>query len=119
MISLPDYKIRQKIYESNNSMVLRARKENADNDVVIKILKEEYPDPERIMRFKKEYENLKEINLDGIIKVYSIEKFSNRWALITEDFGAESLKKIMQVSRLSITDFLKLSVSVTDTMCQL
>ena len=118
MISLPGYKIRQKIYESGTSIVLRARKENADTDVVIKILKEEYPDPERIMRFKKEYENLKEINLDGIIKVYSIEKFNNRWALITEDFGAESLKIIMQLRELSIIDFLKLSVSVTETMCQ-
>lgn len=119
MISLPGYKIRQKIYESNNSMVFRASKENSDKNVVIKILKEEYPDPEKIMRFKKEYENLKEINLDGIIKVYSIEKFSNRWALVSEDFGAESLKNIMQVSKLSVLDFLKLSVSVTDTMCQL
>jgi predicted ATPase/signal transduction histidine kinase len=119
MRCLPGYKIRQKIYESNNSMVFRATKENTDKDVVIKILKEEYPDPERIMRFKKEYENLKEINLDGIIKVYCIEKISKRWALITEDFGAESLRKIMQINKLSILDFLKLSVSVTDTMCQL
>lgn len=119
MIFLPGYKIRQKIYESNNSMVFRATKENEDKNVVIKILKEEYPDPERIMRFKKEYENLKGINLDGIIKVYSIENFSNRWALVTEDFGAESLKETIAINKLSIHDFLKLSVSVSDTLCQL
>ena len=119
MISFPGYRITEKLFESNNSYVLRAIEENSQLPVVIKVLKGEYPNPERIVRFKREFEILKDLNLDGVIKAYRIENHNNNWAIITEDFGGESLKKILNRRRLSLKEFLKLSIRTTEILGQL
>ena len=119
MISLPGYQIKEKLFESNNSFVFRAFKEDIKLPVIIKVLKGEYPSPERIVRFKREFEILKSLTLEGTIKVYSLESFDNTCAIIMEDFGAESLKKILEKRRLTLTEFLKLSICISEILGQL
>jgi serine/threonine protein kinase len=49
MLMQAGYHINEKLYESHNSQVYRAVRE-ADNDpVVLKMLREAYPSPERIV----------------------------------------------------------------------
>jgi len=116
MISFPGYRIKEKIFESYNSYVFRAIQEDSLLPVVIKVLKGEYPNPERIVRFKREFEILKSLNLDGVIKAYGIDSYNNNWAIITEDFGAESIKKILEKRRLSLKEFLKLSIRISEIL---
>ncbi len=48
MTEILSYQIDELIHESSNSLVYRARREVDDQPVVLKMLKEAYPSPERI-----------------------------------------------------------------------
>jgi predicted ATPase/GAF domain-containing protein len=119
MISFPGYQIEEKLYESYNSYVFRALQVESNLPVVIKVLKGEYPDPERIVRFKREYEILKNLTLDGTIKAYSLENYNKSCAIIMEDFGAESIKKILEKRKLDLNELLKNAIYLSDILGQL
>jgi predicted ATPase/serine phosphatase RsbU (regulator of sigma subunit)/tRNA A-37 threonylcarbamoyl transferase component Bud32 len=119
MISFPGYQIKEKLFESNNSFVFRAQKVEPKLPVVIKVLKGEYPDPERIVRFKREFEILKSLSIDGIIKAHSLDNYNKSWAIILEDFGAESIKKILDKRRLNVYEFLRIAISLSEILGQL
>ncbi|MGC1390925.1 MAG: AAA family ATPase [Bacteroidales bacterium] len=119
MISIPGYQIKEIIFESSNSFVFRALKEDCEIPVVIKLLKGEYPEPERIVRFRREYETLKGIDIKGVIKVHGFESFKNSYAIIMEDFGADSLMRVLERERLTLYEFLKLTISINEILSQL
>lgn len=119
MISFPGYQVNEIIFESNNSVVFRAVHEVTQLPVVIKVLKGEYPDPEKIVRFKREYEILKELNLEGTVKAYSLENYNNSCAIIMEDFGAESMRNILNKRKLNLNEFFKISIKITEILSQL
>jgi len=119
MILIPGYQIKEKLYESYNSLVFRAFQEEKELPVIIKVLKGEYPNPERIVRFKREYELLIGLNLEGTIKAYSLESFNNSYAILMEDFGAEALNKLLGKRKLTLNEFLNLSIKITEILGQL
>src|SRR4030042_777449 len=119
MMVIPEYQVKEKLYESYNSYIYRAFHEETKLHVIIKVLKGEYPNPERIVRFKREYEILKGINLEGVIKAYSLEKYNNSYAFIMEDFHAESIKNILEKRKLNLNEFFKLSIKITEILGQL
>ncbi|MBG0861262.1 MAG: AAA family ATPase [Bacteroidales bacterium] len=120
MISFPGYQVKEKLNESFNSFVFRAVHNVTGKPVVIKVLKGEYPDPERIISFKREYEVLKNLTQErAAIKVISLESYNNSFAIIMEDFGGESIKKILDKRRLTLNEFLQLSISITEILEQL
>ena len=87
MITLAGYHIAEKLYESGNSLVYRARREADDQPVVLKMLKDAYPSPERIAWFRREYDVTRSLDLAGVVDVYSLESDQNRWIIVLEDFG--------------------------------
>jgi hypothetical protein len=56
------------------------------------MLKQDYPTPAELSRYRQEYEITHDLDLAGVIKVYCIEKYQNTLVIILEDFGGESLK---------------------------
>ena len=108
MISFPGYQVKDRLYESQNLYVFRAYDEVRNCPVIVKTLKGEFPKPETIARFKREYEILRDLNIDGVVKVYSLEKHNKSFAIIMEDFGAESLEKILKVRKINLAKFLNL-----------
>ena len=119
MISLQDFQIIEKLYESYNSYVFRALQKDPNLPVIIKLLKGEYPNPERIVRLIREYEIMKGIDLKGTVRAYNLEFYKNSCAIIMEDFGGESIKKILEKKRLTLKEFLTLSIRITDILAQL
>ena len=91
-----DYEIIQKIYESANSIVYRAILKADNQPIILKILKENYPTPSELTRYKQEYEVTRSLNSDGIIKAYDLQRYENSLVMFLEDFGGESLKLLMQ-----------------------
>ncbi|MCK4345887.1 MAG: serine/threonine protein kinase, partial [Bacteroidales bacterium] len=116
MIPISGYQTKEKLYESNNSYVYRSYHEENKRSVIIKILKGEYPSPERIARFKREYEIFRDLKLDGVVKTYNLEKYNNSFAIIMEDFGAESLEKILEKRKLNLNEFLDLAIKVSEIL---
>jgi len=92
MINIPNYQIGNPIYQSANSTVYRGVRKHDHQPVILKVLKEDYPTPEELTRYRQEYEITKSLNLDNVIKTYSIEKYKNTLIIVLEDFGGDSLK---------------------------
>ncbi len=92
MITIPGYKIISELYESAGSFVYRGRREGEEQPVILKALKAEYPTPEEIARYKLEYEITRNLNLEGSVRAYGLEKYRNSLVMVLEDFGGESLK---------------------------
>ena len=120
MINIRGYRVLSEIYESQRSIVVRAVKEQDNLPVVIKVLREEYPSPEEILKFQHEFEI---VNLlkdhPGVIRGYSLEPCEHSLALILEDFGAESLKQLLRQRRFSLEETLDIGARVAAGLSQI
>ena len=110
---LSDYELNNKLYESNLSIVYRAKRKTDKQSVIVKILNEEYPSKEQLIRFNYEYEILKSFNTESVVKAYSLEKYGNSAAIVEEDFGGSPLN-IYNWQSLNLADILKLFIKITD-----
>ncbi|MCP4671533.1 MAG: protein kinase, partial [Desulfobacula sp.] len=117
MENIADYIIQKKIYETEHSLVYQAQKENWDKTFIIKAIKAENPSASELARFKQEYELIKSIELDGVIKVFDIIRHGNGFALVLEDFNGTSIKNILNKNgKLDIITFLKIAIPLSQTI---
>ncbi|MBF0276109.1 MAG: hypothetical protein HQK84_12835, partial [Nitrospinae bacterium] len=85
------YEIKEKLYESQRTIVFRAIRKEDYRPVILKVLKHERPTPEEITRFKLEFELTLSLQVEGVINVYSLEKQGNSLAIVMEDIDGEPL----------------------------
>jgi predicted ATPase/GAF domain-containing protein/tRNA A-37 threonylcarbamoyl transferase component Bud32 len=129
MITLPGVDIQSKIYESSTSLVYRGIRVQggqahsfADTArVVIKLLKQDYPSPRELTRYRQEYAITRALNVEGVIKAYSQQDYQRSLVILLEDFGGESLEYwIRQRSEafcpMPVSTFLPLAIKVTDIL---
>ena len=107
------------IYESENSLVYRGILQQENQPIIVKILKENYPTPQELARYRTEYKITKSLNLSGCIKAYDLQPYQNTLAMFLEDFGGESLKIWMQQQKFSIAEFLRIAIATADSLQQI
>ncbi|WP_445627610.1 serine/threonine protein kinase [Nostoc sp. DSM 114167] len=112
-----DYQISQKIYESANSLVYRAILKPDNQPVILKILKENYPTPSELTRYKQEYEVTRSLNTEGVIKAYDLQRYKNSLIMFLEDFGGESLKLLIANQRqFTLKEFISIAIKITESL---
>ncbi|MEG4328437.1 AAA family ATPase, partial [Microcoleus sp. herbarium5] len=117
MMAIPGVAVLALIYESSTSLVYRGHNEQNNQPVIIKLIKEDYPTPEELNRYKREYEITANLSLlDGVVKVYKLQQVRNSLAMILEDFGGESLKIFMASQKFTILGFLTTAIKVAETL---
>ncbi|PQJ95796.1 serine/threonine protein kinase [Chromatium okenii] len=119
MMLLSGYQTQSLLYESANSEIYRAIKAADGQKVILKVLKQNYPTPSEIARYKQEYELTSQLDLDGVIKTYGLEKHQNTFIIIVEDFGGTSLSELLSDRDLSLVDFLLLAIKIANSLVQL
>ncbi|NLL05270.1 MAG: AAA family ATPase [Clostridiaceae bacterium] len=119
MIHLTGYKIKEEIFKSENSTIFRGTRDSDNRPVVIKLLNREYPSAKELSAFIREYEIMKKITLDGIIKAKKMEKCNNSLAIIIEDIGGESIAGVLQSIKLGVSEKLHLAIQMTNSLLQL
>ncbi|PAX54339.1 protein kinase domain-containing protein [Brunnivagina elsteri] len=121
-LTIPGYEITEVIDEAENRTVCRAKCQKNQHSVILKVLKAEYSTLEQISRIKHEYQTTKNLNLDGVVKVYGLETFQNYLVLVAEDFGGISLKEFISIdknNRLAINTFLSITVQLAKALASL
>jgi predicted ATPase/GAF domain-containing protein len=118
MLTILDYSISEQIYDSNNSIVYRGCRQGESNSVILKMLKHAYPPPEKIAWFKREYETTKALDIAGVVNVYSLENYQNRWVMTLEDFGGESLERIIRSRYFDLAEFWPLAIKIVEILEQ-
>ena len=79
MNMLPGYENHEKIHEGNKSLIYRAQRIADKTTVILKILTDERPSPERIARFRQEFEiNKKLDNVRGVVQTYTLDHYQHR-----------------------------------------
>ncbi|MGL5063096.1 MAG: protein kinase domain-containing protein, partial [Microcoleus sp.] len=128
MIVLPGITVLAQIYESANSLIYRGIRDRDDRPVMLKMLKEDYPTPQELVRYKHEYEITRSLNFDGAIAAYGIENYQRTLVIILEDFGGLSLKQLMnnpvgavplclpQPPCLSLPEFLNIAIKTVEIL---
>ncbi|HEY9649960.1 MAG TPA: AAA family ATPase, partial [Coleofasciculaceae cyanobacterium] len=124
MINLAGYQIISQIYESVNSLVYRAIREQDKQEVVLKVLKEDYPTASELTRYKQEYEITHNLNLDGVVKAYGLEPYQRTLVIILEDFGASSLKQLLNervhgIYELPLREFLNIAIKISEILAEI
>jgi serine/threonine protein kinase len=122
MITLPGYQILAQIYESANSLVYKGIREQDNQSVILKALKQDYPTQNEITRYKQEYEITRNLNTDGVVKAYSLEPLQRTLVIILEDFGASSLRQLMDerigagTGVLPLPEFLNIAIKTAQSL---
>jgi serine/threonine protein kinase len=127
MLKIANYQIQELLYQSSNSEVYRGVRKSDDQKIILKVLTDAYPSPERIARFQREYQITQSLNhVPGVVKVYKFGQFqretttklSDRHAIILEDFGGESLSQLGIAGKLSFAEFLTLGIAIAHTLAE-
>ena len=126
ILRICSYEIVEIIHEGINTIIYRAKSPNTEKSVVLKVLKAEYPTLEQINRLNHEYQTTANLDLEGVVKVYSLETHQNRLVLVAEDFGGISLKQFLTTDTPLIPlqkggelTFLSIAVQVTQALVSL
>ena len=113
---IPGFKNIQEIHRGRGRIIYRGLREKDSKPVIVKTLIEDYPAPTDIESLHREYNILKELNLDGIVEAYAVETIGNKPALILEDIGGKSLKEIITAERIDLITFLRLALKLSLTL---
>ncbi|MCC3574150.1 MAG: AAA family ATPase [Microcoleus sp. PH2017_40_RAT_O_B] len=120
MITLPGVTIHSKIYESLASLVYRGIREQDNCAVIAKVLKQDYPSPHELTRYRQEYEITRSLNIEGVVKAYSQQDYQRTLVILLEDFGGESLEYWMRQQLdfcpMSLSVFLNVAIAITDIL---
>ena len=119
MMYLTGYQTTEELYQSEHSVVYRAKR-LADNELVIlKVLQSQYLSSEEMAWFRREYEVMHAIDVEGVAKALGLETEQHRWFIVLEDFGGDSLDKLNLAGNLTVPDFLKLAIKITEALSQI
>ncbi|WP_254564121.1 AAA family ATPase [Oscillatoria sp. HE19RPO] len=119
MLTLPGVAVQVQIYESANSLLYRGIREQDNQSIILKLLKENYPTPQQLIRYRTEYEITKSLNVSGVVQVYDLQKYQNRLVMLIEDFGGESLSYWMQHRQFTLSNFLQIAIKTTEALAQI
>ena len=123
MVAIPGIAVQSKIYESSNSLVYRGIRGDG-LAIVVKLLNQDYPTPQEIIRYRQEYEITRSLNLAGVIKAYSQQDYQRTLAIFLEDFGGESLEHWMRqrpetFCPMPLSLFLSLAIDLTEILSRI
>ncbi|WP_375505306.1 PAS domain-containing protein [uncultured Nostoc sp.] len=123
MIALAGVTIQSKIYESSNSLVYRGIRVLDGRAIAVKMLKQDYPSPQELTRYRQEYEITRSLNIEGVVKAYSQQDYQRTLVILLEDFGGESLEQWMHkrpdFCPMPLSMFLGLAIALTDILGRL
>ncbi|MFZ5969441.1 MAG: protein kinase domain-containing protein [Bacillota bacterium] len=116
MITIPGYKIVERIHHGAKTAIYRGYTEQDQIPVTIKAFQPEYPITEGNLKIKHEYNILKKLDFPGVLNVYALERYEKRWALVMEFFNGKSLKHCIAGEKISVKDRLNIGIQLTSIL---
>jgi predicted ATPase/signal transduction histidine kinase/tRNA A-37 threonylcarbamoyl transferase component Bud32 len=116
--SFRGYAVEEQIYDGPGSHVYRARRLADGLPVVLKVLKPALPPPERLARFRLEYQTLSSLSHPGIVKACGLETDELRWVLVQEDIGGQPLDRFLARHPLPLEERLDLALRIVGALEQ-
>jgi predicted ATPase/class 3 adenylate cyclase len=106
------------LYESANSLIYRLPPGEFDCPAILKILKADYPPPERLARFNNELELTRDLTGEGIRRAYKREKVDGRHGLVLEYVEAKTLREVFAGGKRPLGTFLDVAIKMVGALRQ-
>jgi len=122
--NLPGYQITKQLYKGTRTLVYCGIRTSDQHPVVIKLLRNSYPNFNEIVQFRNQYIIAKNLDCPHIIKPLTLELYHNSYALVMEDFGGISLSDYLKIATdenpkykyLALGEFLEIAIQLTETL---
>ncbi len=111
-MELAHYQVTEKIYDGRSTIIYRGLRKSDRLPVIIKVPREEFPSMRTLARYRNEYNILRSTQLEGVVSIIELVKLPNGWAIIEEDFGAQSLDTLLERRRLGLHEFLRMAIKM-------
>ncbi len=112
-MKIPGYRIHADIHAGDASTVYRATREADGRRVILKTSKEDHPASAEGMRFRREFERINTIDIEGVVKAYEAGNVGNACFIAFEDIGGTSLDLLKEerafTSREIVAVFLRIA----------
>lgn len=116
MESLFDYKIAQKIFESQSCRVYRGTLNGGDTPCIIKMVRHDHGKDNLVESLKHEYAMLRRFNSEGIATPISLNPTEHGMAMVTRDIGGTDLQQLFHNSGLKEEKFLAIGLLIVNTV---
>ena len=113
------YQLEEQIHESAASLVFSAIRKKDRQRVIIKLLRQDYPDPKALTRFKQEYQTLRHLATPRVIGIYDFLTSQNRPVLVLEDFQGLSLEILLTQQVLSTQEKLSYCLEICKALADI
>jgi predicted ATPase len=119
ILHFSEYDVVEELQHNSKSIVYRAMQNSGDfaenpRPVVIKLLPTEYPSYQDLINFRHQYTIAKDLDIPGVLRLYSLEEHDRGYALVMEDCGGVSLDRYQE--HLKLTDVLEIAIQLASTL---
>lgn len=116
MAFIPGFRLVQRLYESDNSMVVKATRESDGMPVVLKILKNDFPSIEELARYRREYEVTSAVDAPGVVRGHDLRRHEKTLFMVLEDFGGMSIAGLLKDRSLEIDEFIETGIQIAEAL---
>ncbi|MEA5467255.1 ATP-binding protein [Spirulina sp. 06S082] len=112
---LLNYHLEELIHESDRTLVYRGQCNDDAKPVILKLMRNEYPSFHELVQFRNQYAITRNLNIEGIIKPYALERYENRHLLIMEDFEGMALQEAKE-DNYTVVEFLPIAIQLAEIL---
>lgn len=121
MFQIGNYQVNEKLFESSSTIIYRAvnyhdAKRGIPENVILKHLKHDYPTPEQLARFRREFELTSRLGSKGVIDAYELIRYENSLMMVLEDIHGESLASIYKNRAMRLPEFWRFAIKIVDCL---
>ena len=113
---LEGYSHLEPIYQNHNSSIYKGVRNLDSLPVILKASKKDYFGPERVIKYKQEYQILRSLNSPRIVKAYDLISDRENLVLVIEDFGGESLSTLFSRQQFTLQEFLEIAIAICQSL---
>ncbi len=113
------YRFIEKIAGSGSTLIYRALRNSDGQKVVIKTLKPEAATRESIALLQHEYEILRDLKGNYLIKAHDLTRINDLPALVLEDIGGQTLDRITAHRRLNLKSCVGIATAIATALTHL
>jgi serine/threonine protein kinase len=119
VFSIPGYKIYGTLFQGTRGILYRGERESDHKPILIKAKQHGCPLPSFESSIRNDYEITKDLQIQGVLKPYALERHAHGLVLILEDTGARPLRTLLSSRRMGLEAFLKLAISLANILGEL
>ena len=104
------------IFESSNSIIYRQKEIKNEKTVILKVLRDPHPSPQKIAQFNNEYELTKNLEIPGVRRALELTKVNGHRGIILEYFAGIPVRDYFCKNKITLKEFLASAIKIAEAL---